>query len=231
MSVVILLLMHLQVASSELKLQINAPSNAANLSDSQIKFEVYRKGEKVGFHNVEFKLIGDELNVDSTFQIEIDFLFFTAFKFYYHSESRWKNGLLTSLKATINDDGKTSFVTLSREENLIYVKNSIETYTVPTPLFPTNHWNPDVLQEKRVLNTLTGQINNVNIKLLGNDDVITENGKIKANYYRYTGDLNTEVWYDADSRWVKMRFEGKDGSKIEYRCIRCQGSRIMNNQL
>ena len=82
-----------------------------------------------------------------------------------------------------------------------------------------------------MLNTLTGQINNVNIKLLGNDDVITENGKIKANYYRYTGDLNTEVWYDADSRWVKMRFEGKDGSKIEYRCIRCQGSRIMNNQL
>jgi hypothetical protein len=36
--------------------------------------------------------------------------------------------------------------------------------------------------------------------------------------------LNTEVWYDDLGRWVKMRFNGPDGSAIEYVCRRCQGS-------
>ena len=35
---------------------------------------------------------------------------------------------------------------------------------VPRPLFPTNHWNAAVLGEGRVLNTLTGALNDVRIR-------------------------------------------------------------------
>jgi geranylgeranyl diphosphate synthase type II len=53
--------------------------------------------------------------------------------------------------------------------------------------------------------------------------VATERGQVPATYYRYTGDLLAELWYDDDGRWVKMRFKGRDGSMIEYVCRRCQG--------
>jgi len=53
--------------------------------------------------------------------------------------------------------------------------------------------------------------------------VETERGDVFATHYVYSGELDTEVWYDDEGRWVKMRFKGRDGSTIEYVCRRCQG--------
>ena len=48
--------------------------------------------------------------------------------------------------------------------------------------------------------------------------------EIDATLYRYTGDLDTEVWYDDEGRWVRMRFKAKDGSVITYQCEVCRPS-------
>ena len=54
-------------------------------------------------------------------------------------------------------------------------------------------------------------MNNVRIEARGQEYVPTEGGDAKAMRYAYTGELETEVWYDQEDRWVKMRFVGKDG--------------------
>ena len=97
-----------------------------------------------------------------------------------------------------------------------------------SPLFPTNHWNAGVLGQTRVLNTLTGKINNVSILSKGIETVSTENGPIKATRYVYSGDLDNEVWYDDLGRWVKMRFKASDGSTINYVCKSCQKKNFEN---
>ncbi|MDA0241037.1 MAG: DUF6134 family protein, partial [Proteobacteria bacterium] len=88
-------------------------------------------------------------------------------------------------------------------------------------LFPTNHWNSAVIRADRVLNTITGEINLVRIVDKGAEEINAEGRKIMARRYAYTGELETELWYDGDGRWVKMRFTGKDGSTIDYECLRC----------
>jgi len=52
-------------------------------------------------------------------------------------------------------------------------------------------------------------------------DYRAEGKDIAAKKYAYSGDFVTQVWYDSHGRWVKMQFLGRDGSKIEYECIRC----------
>ena len=81
-----------------------------------------------------------------------------------------------------------------------------------------------MLGQKRVLNTLTGNVNNVTLVAKGREAIATERGDVVATRYAYTGDLvDTEVWYDDAGRWVKLRFMGRDGTPIEYACRRCQG--------
>jgi hypothetical protein len=103
------------------------------------------------------------------------------------------------------------------------IRSSAGTTEFQGRLFPTNHWNSNVLHERRVLNTLTGQINKVRIEARQRERVTTERGEIEATRYAYTGELQTEVWYDDMGRWVKMRFAGRDGTPIDYVCQRCQG--------
>lgn len=203
--------------------QLGRDFDPLSLYGPAIDFDVFRKGDKVGFHQVRFERAGKDLVVSSRFQLEIDFLFFTAYSYLYQSKGRWREGHLVGLKANVDDGGKFSSVEAVREGGRMTVVNADGRLTVDSPLFPTNHWNASVLPESRVLNTLTGRVNNVAIESRGRERISTESGDVIATRYAYTGDLGAEVWYDDAGRWVKLRFEARDGSVIDYVCRRCQG--------
>ena len=150
-------------------------------------------------------------------------LFFTAFRYLYESEGRWRHGRLHSLNATVSDNGKPSFIEAAREGARMSIRTGDTNFATDNTLFPTNHWNAGVLPQSRVLNTLTGRINNVSIEPRGRETVRTERGEVVATRHVYSGELEAEVWYDDAGRWVKLRFKGRDGSTIEYVCRRCQG--------
>lgn len=188
-----------------------------------IDFDVYRNGDKVGFHEVRFNGEPDDLTVSTRFQVEVDVLFFTAYRFDYASEGRWRGDELLRLTVSVDDDGNANEIDAVREADRFTVANSEEAFETEAPLFPTNHWNPRVVTQDRVLNTLTGRVNSVSIEPKAREIVATERGAVPATRYAYSGQLETEVWYDDEGRWVKMRFEGRDGSEIEYVCRRCQG--------
>ena len=195
------------------------------LYGSGIDFDVYRRGDKVGFHSVQFVRTEEHFAVTSSFQLQIDILFFTVYRYAYLSESRWRNGRLLHLKADVNDNGTTLSIEATHESSGgMKIMSPDGNLTVDTHLFPTDHWNAEVLGETSVLNTLTGRLNNVRIVPKERTVVSTELGDVAATRYAYTGDLDTEVWYDDAGRWVKMRFKGRDNSIIEYVCRRCQGS-------
>ena len=198
------------------------------LYGDEIYFDVLREEDKVGFHRVKFSEELDGLKVQINFKIEIDFLFLTAYQFKYQSEAKWADGQLDQLKIKVDDDGDEFELTANRQNNLIHVVGTNETFKTTSPLFPTNHWNAAVLGQTRVLNTLTGKINNVSILSKGIETVSTKNGPIKATRYVYSGDLDNEVWYDDLGRWVKMRFKASDGSTINYVCKSCQKKNFEN---
>lgn len=198
-------------------------TNPVAVYGSEILFDVYRNGDKVGAHSVRFDEQGSDLTVESRFEIEIDVLFFTAYRYLYESEGRWRDGRLEGLDVRIDDDGDRSAVAVERRGEGFRVENSRESFEAQGPIYPTNHWNSAVLDQTRVLNTITGRINEVRIEPRERDMVPTELGVVPATRYAYTGQLRTEVWYDDSGRWVKMRFAGSDGSTIEYLCRLCQG--------
>lgn len=188
-----------------------------------ILFDVLRNGNPVGFHRVTFARDAEGLAVNTRFEIKIDFLFFTAYRYSYQSNARWQNGQLVSLDVQVDDDGAKANLRALRGKDGLTVERADTRYTIRQPIYPTNHWHPGVIGEDRVLNTLTGRINDVTIRPKESEPVTTELGNVMAMRFDYTGDLENEVWYDDKGRWVKMRFPGRDGSTIEYVCRRCQG--------
>jgi hypothetical protein len=69
---------------------------------------------------------------------------------------------------------------------------------------------------------MTGEVDEVEVFDQGLDTVATRTGSLRARHYLYSGDLNGEIWYDEDGRWVKLRFRANDGSMIDYICRKCQ---------
>ena len=214
-------------STSAQAVEVPGPTSAPNpfaLYGPELLFDVYRNGDKVGFHRTGFAREGQDLAVNSRFEIAIEFLSVTFYRYRYESDALWSDGRLETLKAEVDDDGTRSSIVARRNGDNFVVETADGQVQSATPLYPTNHWNPGVLNQDRVLNTLTGRINEVEITAKERSLVATEQGEVEATHYVYSGDLQTEVWYDDAGRWVKMRFEGTDGSTIEYFCRRCLGT-------
>lgn len=199
-----------------------AVSDIGDLYGDKIAFNVLRKGEVVGEHITTFQKQGDEVVVNSRMNIDIMAFFFPLYAFEYRSKEVWKNDQLASLDVKVLDGSDKTAFSAKRENNLLDVTAPDKPYQVSGPVFTTNHWNSDVVKDRRVLNTLTGNINIVTVKKIGRENVDVVGGILAATRYDYTGDLkDTSVWYDDQGRWVKLRFKARDGSMIDYRCRTC----------
>jgi len=183
-----------------------------------VEYGIYRKNKKIGNHSVAFATQGNTTTVNIESKIVVTVLKVPVYRFNYRSTEVWVDAQLQSVVANTNDNGKKHKVTATREgEQMRLVdkdgkpSNSMVTYS-------SNHWNPNVLEANILFNTLTGKTNKIELENLGSEKITVDQQAIDATHYRLAGDLKTDVWYDNAGRWVQLRFNGNDGSVIEYRC-------------
>ena len=128
---------------------------------------------------------------------------------------------MVKLIAKQDDDGIKTQVEINASKNNLIINGPDGEIQGPLSLYPSNHWHSGVLNENKVIDTLKGQISNVKISKIGFENVLAEGRLINANKYRYSGDVDATVWYDTIGRWIKLSFPVKDGSIIEYICVKC----------
>lgn len=116
------------------KVTFDGGADPQALYGAGIDFDVYRKGEKVGYHRVRFHRDSKDLIVSSRFQLEISFLYFTAFEYLYEAEGRWRDGQLLHLEAAVNDNGTQLSLAAERSGDRIVVRNADGTFTERAPM-------------------------------------------------------------------------------------------------
>ncbi|MBK1663646.1 hypothetical protein CKO38_09895 [Rhodospirillum rubrum] len=206
----------------------NAKVDPLALYGQDLRFRIMRKGERVGTHRVSFSHDGKTVIARAHADIEIKLAFIPIYRFSYSSTTTWARGQIQSLRARTDDNGTDTSVAVDKlASGQLGVSGSGGPATVAADTFPTDHWNPAVIGSDRVINTITGEINDVTLTRIGRERVETGTGPREADHYRYTGQLEAEVWYDDQGRWVKLAFPGRDGSRVDYICESCGSGEAM----
>jgi hypothetical protein len=214
------------VFSSAVALQ--QPEDTASNEQRLYEYNTLREGEPVGSHQVLVTHHDDFTSVKSQSIIKIDLLGLSLYRFRYESEEEWDAHGLRRLLVRVDDDGQRLEISGNRSgERFQSSLNDEEQKVHDMPVVPTSHWNPAILTQNRVLNTMTGGMSRIFIQPHREETIQTEQGVTEVKKHRYSGDLHLDSWYDKSGRWMGMRFEGRDGSTIEYRCRNCQTSRLL----
>ncbi len=192
-----------------------------SLYGERIYFDVYRNDKRVGAHEVRFRRDGNQIVADSSFDLSLRILGLFTYTYSYQSSEKWENNQLVALNATIDDNGDISSVRVDKTDGQLQVIGPTSQEIGVPDLFPTTHWNSNVVGATQIINTITGSINEVTMVDMGRTEVPAGDTLRPATHFAYQGELSTEVWYDDEGRWVKMRFPGSDGTMIEYRCQVC----------
>lgn len=185
-----------------LTLALATSLNAASIpSGGHLGFDVVRKGNDIGDHSYEFKGSGDafSVRVSTDIEVKVPIIRTTAYSFQHSSVETWSDGKLTSIRSATNDDGEPHKLS-----------------TGGNGVLPASLWNDEIVRASRLLNTIDGKVMQVRVSDMGDETVNTGQGPVNAHHYRLSGDLNRDIWYDAQGNLAHVSFTAEDGSTVTY---------------
>jgi hypothetical protein len=193
------------------------PAGAAAIpADGKLDFTVYRDGDEVGSHEIVFRQSGNQTEVDVVTDIVVTVAFVPVYRFEQEAHEIWKDGQLVSLVSQTNDDGTAHQLEVHEDGASLDVIGDGVTSQAEKSIIPASLWNPEIVQQSMILNSLSGGELAVQVAYVGEEAVAVKGNQVQARHYSMTGQFERELWYDNDGVLVRVEFKGKDGSDIQY---------------
>jgi len=210
------ILMGTTVQAEETAKQVSLPTPWVATDGAVIDFTVLRKGKPFGSHVLTFERDQDGLlQVTTDVDLKVKFGPITAFRYRLDSVEQWIDGQLIALNGKSNNDGRKGEVSAEMQDDSLMVDSTMFDGALPASTIPSSHWNRLQVYQNQMLSTETGEVLDIDVEVIGDDQVQVGDELVDATHYRLKSDLTVDLWYDDQSRWVKLAFEVR-GQSIEY---------------
>ncbi len=181
----------------------------------EIRFSVRRQGQNFGTHVVRFSEQDSKLVAETEVRLRAGLGPITVFRYDLSASEIWKDGRLAEIRGEVNDDGKRGRVRAERRGETLVVDGTRFTGDAPPGIVPASHWNYAQTRAEQLLSTEDGEILAVRVIPKGRETIRAGDRAIEANRYLMESDIDVDLWYDDDGRWVKLAFSAR-GQNIEY---------------
>ena len=187
---------------------------------ANIRFRASHRGDVVGEHSVTYRTDGERLSVVTRIDITVKVLFFTAYRLKHDAEEIWQSGRLVSVQSTTNDDGVLLKVSGYAVAEGFRILGADGPFLAAAHLLTSNTlWNSKLINETKLIDVQHGSEVGMVAKLVGEEDVDTPQGRIRAHRYQIiTPHYAGSIFYDGDGRWVKGFIE-RQGEILEYALV------------
>jgi Family of unknown function (DUF6134) len=130
-----------------------------------------------------------------------------TYSYQYDGTEVWKANRLQKLTSSCDDDGKKSTVDATAGARGLRVVANGSTSHVETGAWPTSYWRlvaPELRKKLTLLEADTGRVLNGHLHPAGPFRVKVGELHVECALYKLTGDLQAELWYDAQGRLVRQ---------------------------
>ena len=211
------------VAASALSVISITGAAAAETYQADWRFEVLLNDKPIGFHSFSLTGQGERQTLTTEAQFDVKFLFIDAFRYRHDNTEIWGNGCLDSINATTDSNGDFLSVRGQRFENSFRLEGE-PAEPLPGDCIQTfAYWNPDILDSSQLLNSQTGELEEVTVTR-ESLDVVNINGKsVEAIRYRLQAKSGAiTLWYSNDEsrRWLALEAPAKGGRTLRYIPVR-----------
>ena len=195
--------------------QANASNDSAG---QQWQFDVLLDGKPIGFQTFDVQQDGSATILTTEASFDVKFLFITAFRYRHSNVETWSGDCLESIDAKTDSNGKLLEVRGEQDENRFAVESTTGARTLDACVQTFAYWNPAILNSARLLNSQTGEYEDVTVTFESRDEVRVGDETVDALRYRLSangGDIR--LWYaSADRRWLALEAPAKGGRTIRY---------------
>jgi Domain of unknown function (DUF6134) len=192
------------------------------LADDYV-FEVLLDGNSIGSHRFEFESEGTGYRLTSTANYVVKILFVPVYRYQHRSQESWRNGCLQQIQADTNDNGESYRISGGAEEGgLALIVNDREVNYARECIRTFAYWQPALLNTDKLLNSQTGELNNVTYQPLGQTPLPWDTTRTGNTVRLQTPDGDIHLWY-RNSRWLGLLSTLASGRELLYRPVSWPG--------
>ena len=189
------------------------------------EFDIVRKNKIIGSHKIKFTQDEDSLNIETKIDIEVKVLFIPAYKFTHNSLEIWIDGSFTKIDAYTDFEDEREYFIDGNDENGFFLASGMDgDLKLDENILPSNFWNINVLNEKKLFDTQKGIVREIKTEFLGDEEIkinkntyncqkfslnASSNPKDKGPFPEYT------LWYNKkNNELMKFSFKNWKDKKI-----------------
>lgn len=184
---------------------------------SRWDFTVYLDKKKIGSHTFEVNNVSGVTEVLSEANFKYTILLIPAYRYEHTAAERWSNNCLVGLDSRTNANGDQIEVSGQRTGGSFTVLTDEQPAYLPECVMSFAYWNPDFLDQPRLLNPQTGEYVTVNVEEAGTDVLQIRGEPVSARRYRLTAyEVDLTLWYSEDNEWLGLESVAEGGRIIRY---------------
>lgn len=203
------------VASFTLLLLLYGEAFAVSAPETS-KFTIMREGNQIGISTTSIQRNGKETVVDTTINVDVKILGFTAYRYEQTSNEKWAGEHVVAVTSETNDNGATHNLSLALQDDKLVGEADGKKLALDADVVPASVWNPKLVTQTVVMDSVNGKLMRVSFDDLGIEDISVRGQATKAHHYSMHGQREQDLWYDMSGQLVQLKFNGKDGSVISY---------------
>ncbi len=182
------------------------------------QFKVLLDNREIGSHQFTVSEEDGRQTIETEASFDVKVLFVNLYRYRHQNREVWQDNCLASINSVTDDNGK-DFVVSGQAAGAYFRLSTVKTEKeLPSCIMTFAYWNPAFLAADKLLNSQTGEYEDVTITKVGEEALKFNGQTIKA--VRYIVDLDAgpiTLWYAADDfRWLVLKSVAGGGRKIRY---------------
>ena len=207
----------LMIGLFSLSLMPSAPAQQQAGGIDHWDFDVYLNDKKVGKHSFKVSETSGMKQVQSQANFKYKILFIPAYRYEHSADEYWTDNCLTAVDASTNANGKRIRISGEQTGSGFVVERGDDPTQLPQCVMTFAYWNPDFLDQSRLLNPQTGEYVDVRVEEVGEEMLEVRGQAVAATRFKLTAyEVDLTLWYSQDNEWLALESIAKGGHIIRY---------------
>ncbi len=173
------------------------------------RFAIHIDGKPAGSYQMMIRQEEDGTAVvNSHAHAKVKLGFVTLYHYSYLGTETWKNGRLTRLDSTTNDNGDEYNLHAEAQGDGLRLRVNGKERVVVGNIWTTSYWRlPGSLGANGAIPLLdpdSGKQSAGKLELIGNAQITVGGKNVPCTHYRVSGDVQVELWFDAQRRLLRQ---------------------------
>jgi hypothetical protein len=185
--------------------------------DKIYTFKVYLEDEEIGQQRFVVSSNGTQRTVEIEAQFEVTFWILTAYSYRHTNTEAWNGECLSMIRSQTNDNGKAFFVQGTYKDNGFRLVTQSGSRSVDGCVKTFAYWDPEFLSSRSLLNSQTGEMNEVTVNNLGLEVISVRDRPTPATHYHIDSDkFSIDLWYSSKGEWLALQSTTENDSRLRY---------------